>query len=154
MKCEIFISHLAPDKLAAEAVCAALENRYIRCCLAPRDIRPGTDWGDSVMEAIREARVVVLIFSSHANGSPQIVREVEQASRHGVPVIPLRIENVAPTTALEQLANASQWLDAYSPPLERHLKQLIDVVQEILKIGRYFPTLYRGPRGRKKTQRR
>lgn len=44
---------------------------------------------------------MVLVFSRNANTSVQIKRKVERAIHHGVPIIPVRIENVAPTGALE-----------------------------------------------------
>ncbi|WP_179468215.1 TIR domain-containing protein [Mycolicibacterium vinylchloridicum] len=37
---DVFISHSSLDEPAADAVCAELEARGIRCWTAPRDIRP------------------------------------------------------------------------------------------------------------------
>jgi hypothetical protein len=31
----------------------------------------GRDWGESIVDAIENSRVMVLIFSGHANASPQ-----------------------------------------------------------------------------------
>ena len=81
---DVFISHSSKDKTVADATCAYLEGQGVRCWVAPRDIRPGANWGASIVEAIRGARVMILIFSSHANASPQIKREVERAVHFGV----------------------------------------------------------------------
>lgn len=40
---DVFISYASSDKPVADAVCAALEQRGIRCWIAPRDILPGLD---------------------------------------------------------------------------------------------------------------
>jgi hypothetical protein len=40
---------------------------------------------------------MVLVLSATANTSTQIKREVERAVNKGIPVIPLRIEDVAPS---------------------------------------------------------
>ena len=67
---------------------------------------------------------MVLVLSSSANASPQIVREVERAVSKGIPIIPLRIEEVKPTASLEYFLSTPHWLDAFNPPLERHLRYL------------------------------
>jgi hypothetical protein len=60
----------------------------LRCWIAPGDILPGADWGESIVKAIRASRVMVLVFSSHANASRQVRREVQSAFDKEVPVIP------------------------------------------------------------------
>jgi hypothetical protein len=132
---DVFVSHSAKDKVTADAVCAVLESKGIRCWVAPRDITPGKDWGESIIEAIKGARVMVLIFSTNANNSPQIKREVERAVNKGIPVIPLRIEDVVPTASLEYFLSTPHWLDAFTPPLEKHLQHLAQVVQQIVDVA-------------------
>ena len=67
---DVFISYSSKDKVYADAVCARLESEGIRCWIAPRDILPGMHWGGAIVEAIESARLMVLLFSSHANASP------------------------------------------------------------------------------------
>src|SRR5205807_10297606 len=93
---DLFISYSHKDKPAADAACATLEARGIRCWIAPRDEAPGSDWGEAILDAINGARVMVVVFSAHANESTQIKREVERAVAKGIPIIPLRIEDVVP----------------------------------------------------------
>jgi TIR domain-containing protein len=76
---DVFISYSSKDKTIGDAVCATLEASGIRCWIAPRDIAPGADWGESIIAAIQGSRVFVLVFSGHANESQQIKREVERA---------------------------------------------------------------------------
>jgi WD40 repeat protein len=75
---------------------------------------------------------MVLIFSANANTSAQIKREVERAVNKGIPVIPFRIEDVAPTETLEYFISTPHWLDAFTPPLERHLEYLAEVARKIV----------------------
>ena len=77
----------------------------------------------------------VLVFSSNANQSLQIKREVERAVSHGLIIIPLRIEDVAPSPALEYFMSTPHWLEAFTPPLERHLQNLTQVIKDILSQG-------------------
>lgn len=129
---DIFISHSTKDKIVADAVCAMLEQHGIRCWIAPRDITPGKEWGEAIIDAIAGSRVMILIFSSSANGSPQIRREVERAINKEVVVVPLRIENVAPTKSLEYFIGSVHWLDALTQPFEMHLEKLVRVVEGAL----------------------
>jgi hypothetical protein len=83
MNFDAFISYANQDKAAADAACAVLESVGIRCWIAPRDIRPGREFADAIIEAIDHCRVMVLIFSASANESAQIHREIERAVSKG-----------------------------------------------------------------------
>ena len=125
----VFISYSSKDRDVANATCALLEQRRHRCWIAPRDILPGTEWGEAIVEGIRASDVFVLIFSRNANASPQILREVERAVSAGKPVIPFRIEDVLPEGSLEYFMSVPHWLDALTEPLENHIIRLADVVE-------------------------
>ncbi len=129
---DVFISHSAKNKITADAVCARLESEGIRCWIAPRDVTPGMEWGECIIEAIEQARIMVLIFTADANASPQIRREVERAVNRGVAILPLRVEDVLPGKALEYFIGSVHWLDALTPPLEAHLKNLAGTIKMLL----------------------
>ena len=126
---DVFISYSSQDKPAADATCAVLERNGVRCWIAPRDILPGMSWGSSIIDAINSAHVMVLLFSDHANRSPQVEREIERAVNRSIPIIPMRIENVLPTKSLEYFISTPHWLDAFTPPLEQHLERLTEIVR-------------------------
>jgi len=129
---DVFISYSSKDKTAADAACAFLESKGIRCWMAPRDVVPGLEWGAAVVQAISQSKLLLLIFSANSNASPQIVREVERAVSRGLPIIPMRIEDVKPTHSLEYFINTPHWLDAFTPPLQLHLAYLSDVIAHLL----------------------
>jgi hypothetical protein len=89
-KFDVFISYPHQDEPTAKA-CEKLEAADIRCWIAPRDIAPGAEWAAAIVEAINNCRLMVLIFSSSANQSLQIGREVKLASERKMPVVPLTI---------------------------------------------------------------
>src|SRR5262249_14132566 len=109
---DVFVSYSTHDKTTADAVCATLEANGLRCWIAPRDIVPGMNWGEAIIDAINTSRVMVLVFSSNANTSQQIRREVEQAVNQGLIIVPLRIEKVTPTKSLAYFIGPVHWLDA------------------------------------------
>lgn len=133
---DVFISHSSKDKPIADAVCARLENRGIRCWIAPRDVEPGLPYGEAIIDAIHNCKIMVLLLSSSANASIHIAKEVERAVSHGATVIPLRIEAVTPGKSLDYFIGSVHWLDAITPPLERHLDSLADTILKILQVSR------------------
>ena len=129
---DIFISYSSKDKPTADALCATLEGKGLRCWIAPRDVLPGTDWSEAIIDAINGSRAFVLVYSDHANASPQIRREVERAVHKGIPIVPLRIEDVPMSKALEYFISTPHWLDAITPPLQRHLDYLAESLKRLI----------------------
>jgi hypothetical protein len=132
MRIDAFISYAFEDKPTADAVCSWLERNGIRCWMAPRDLTPGIDYASGIVQAIHAARLMVLVFSEHANRSDQVKREVERAVSHGLAILPLRIADVPPSTALEYYLSTPHWLDALTPPLEQYLDRLAHAVKAVL----------------------
>jgi formylglycine-generating enzyme required for sulfatase activity len=133
MNFDTFISYAHQDKATADAACAKLEAEGIRCWIAPRDVPPGAEWAEAIVDAIDGCRAMVLIFSSSTNASRQIRREVQQAFDGEKPVVPFRIENVVPERSLRYYMGSVHWLDALTPPLEQHLEKLAASVQALVR---------------------
>ena len=133
MSHDVFISYSTKDKAIADGVCATLEQNGIRCWIAPRDILPGMEYADALVEALHGSRVLVLVFSSGANASPQVHQEVERAVSSGKIVLPFRIEDVPPDRAMEFFISGRHWLDALTPPIEEHLLELARTVKLLLE---------------------
>ena len=129
---EVFVSYSNKDKAVADAICATLEEKHIRCWIAPRDISAGNSWGGSIIEAIEDAQVMVLVYSAHSNLSPQIIREIERAVAKGLLIVPFRIEAAPMSKDMEYFLSSSHWFDALTPPLEKHLTQFTEMVRLIL----------------------
>ncbi len=129
---DVFISHSSLDKTTADAVCATLESNGVRCWIAPRDVTPGMEWGECIIDAIEECRIMVLVFTTNANESSQIRREIERAVNHSVAILPFRIEDILPGKALEYFIGNVHWLDALTTPMEAHLQNLADTVKMLL----------------------
>ena len=136
---DIFISYSQGDKSVADAICAALESVTIRCWIAPRDVLPGQNYPSAIIQAIEQCRLMVMVFSSKSNNSDHVIRELTKAVSQGIIIIPFRIENVPPSQDMEYLIGIPHWLDALTPPLERHIEKLVQTVKVLLgktRIGR------------------
>ena len=126
---DVFISYSSKDKRVADAVCAALEAEGVRCWIAPRDVLPSVPYGEAIIEALNETSLLVLIFTAHSNTSRHVMREVERAVNKGIAVIPFRVEDVPPTPSMEYFISSDHWLDALTPPLEGHIRKLVETVR-------------------------
>ena len=129
---DVFISYSSKDKLVADAVCATLEAAKIRCWITPRDILPGQDWAESIEDAITKSKLLVLIFSSYSNNSKQVSREISLAFNSEVTVIPFRIEDIEPKGAMKYYLSNTHWQDALTPPIENHIKKLVEIVSTFI----------------------
>ena len=75
---DVFITYSSHDKAIADAICESLELNGMGCWIAPRDILPGVEWGKGIIDGINSSRVMVLVYSSSSNDSPQVMRELHQ----------------------------------------------------------------------------
>ena len=128
----VFVSYSLPDRACAFELVSRLEARGVSVWIAPRDISPAADWAEEIIEAISGARLMLLVFSAHSNASPQVRREVERAVHKELPVLPFRIEDVAPSKSLEYFLSSQHWLDAFPPPLEPHYGKVCAHVAALL----------------------
>ena len=131
---DVFISHSSKDKVFADAVCATLERNGIKCWVAPRDVPLGMPWASSIVNAIASSKAMLLVFSRNAQSSSHVCREVERAAHHGMPIAPVRVEDVLPAGDLEFFLSSAHWMDAIKPPFETHLNELAQKVKDLLKI--------------------
>jgi uncharacterized protein (TIGR03067 family) len=127
----VFISYSSSDKAWAEKTVEALEEEGIRCWYAPRDINAGVEWGSAIIEGIDQCQVMIVVFSGHTNESSHVRREVERAISKGVPILPIRVDDCQPTGALDYALSNTQWLDAFQPPVDQRLNELIDAVRRL-----------------------
>lgn len=134
---DIFISYSSHDKTIADAIVAALEQNGLRCWSAPRDIKPGADWGESITEAITGCKLILLIFSSSSNQSKRVLDEIYYAISEEKIILPFRVENLAPTSAMRLHLSSRHWLDAFQPSWKAHIDQLVNSAWDM--VGRPAP---------------
>lgn len=130
---DIFISYSSMDRNIADAVVSRMENGGIRCWYAPRDILPGSDWAESIINAINASRILVLIFTQNSNLSIQVLREVDRAVEAGVTVIPMRMEDVEPGEVMKGYLEGVHWLDAVDEKLETHIEELYSLCKAVIE---------------------
>jgi len=78
--------------------------------------------------------VMLLVFTSNANNSDEIKKELVLAGRHGVTVVPVRVEDVVPNDAFTYELATRQWIDLFKDR-ERQIEILASRLGHILQIA-------------------
>lgn len=130
---DVFISYANRDKPVADAICNHLETRQIRCWIAPRDITPGIQYQEAIIDAIDSSYIMVLVFSADSNESPHVLTEVTEAMSNKVTIIPFRVEDVQPSKSMKYLINVPHWLDAVNPPMMDHIRKLEETIRVLME---------------------
>lgn len=108
----IFISHSSKDAEIASRICDFLEEKGKCCFLAPRDIKPGREYAEELIDGIDQSEAMILIMSEHANQSPHVLREVERAVSKSIPILVYKLEEVRLSKSLEYFLMTHQWINA------------------------------------------
>ena len=137
----VFISYSSLDRPIADAVCQALEQAHISVWIAPRDVPGGKPYGEAIIDAINASRIMVVIFSANSDKSQQVLNEVERATAKRLVIMPFRIEDVLPSKSMEYFLSSYHWLDARKPPVDPHLRTLVDAVNAALSKKTSFTSL-------------
>jgi serine/threonine protein kinase len=136
----LFISYSHEDESIAGATCAALESAGIPCWIAPRDVRGGRPYSGQITQAIREARLLLLIFSQAANRSKHVLREVERAAHCQTELLTFRIDPVTPSDDLAYFLGVDHWVDGFRPlPPSDHFATLIEHARGLLRESAFDP---------------
>jgi tetratricopeptide (TPR) repeat protein len=130
MPSKAFISYASQDRAVADRLCYLLEERGVSCWIAPRDVRPGFDWDEAILDAIANAPVFLVILSRYSNDSVHVKHEVERAASKGKHIIVLRIENLQPSRKLELHISSRHWLNAWDDPLESRADAIVQSIAE------------------------
>lgn len=113
MNHDVFISYSSQNIDAAQAICHVLEQNEIRCWMAPRNIPPGSDYGDVIDEAIKECKAVVVLFSETAASSQYVKSEINIAFEEQKTIIPFRLDKTPLKGQNRLILNKTHWIDAY-----------------------------------------
>lgn len=135
-KIDVFLSYEHSMKSVVDHICAALEQDGIRCWYAPRDVMG--DYATSIMNAIDEARVFVVVLNNAASESVHVLNEVENAYKRIVEkngdltILPFRLNNEDLSKAMEYYINRLHWIDAASQGVDNAVAELKSKIKAIL----------------------
>ena len=110
----------------------------------------GSSYHEEIVQAIENSRAVLLLFSSSANKSAHVLREVELAEQGRKPILPLRIDVSDPAGGLKYMLANKQWVERKALG-----NRLVDTIEQLLAgRARSAPAWMRRAHGRRPSRRR
>lgn len=133
-RASIFISYRRSDQEAADRLYELLKERNVTAWYDPL-ILHGTDWREAIVKHLAPARVMVVLLSSAAQESDELRKELAFAAEKGVPLLPVRLEDIELQGAFAYELSRGNWFDVFDDPPMR-LTALADLLAEISKTPR------------------
>ena len=153
MNQDVFISYSSKNPQVALAVCHRLEEHGIKCWMAPRNIPPGSDYGDLIDDAIKASKIFLFIYSFESVNSKWCRGELNIAFSEEKIIIPYRIDTTPIEGAMNVMLNQFHWLDAY-PDYQSQFTSLVEAVNRSLgKSTNHTSVSTQGQTIRKKTDK-
>jgi hypothetical protein len=127
----IFICFSSKDEAVAREVVTSLEAAGLKCWISLRDVAPGQNYQEAIVEALESARGIVFLFSESSSKSQEIRKELSIGGSVNVPVFPLRLSPIAPSGALRYELAIRQWIDIF-PDRKDALARLAKSIKQTL----------------------
>src|SRR5271154_6059043 len=86
----IFVCFSSKDEAVARDVVEYLEAAGIKCWISLRDVPPGQNYQESIVQALEAAQGIVFLFSEASSKSGEIKKELSIGGSINAPVFPLR----------------------------------------------------------------
>jgi predicted nucleotide-binding protein len=110
---DVFISYARGDRDPVRHIVDALNAIGIKSWVDSEQLMPGDSWRQSISEALREARSLIVFISPRSVKSKWIFAELEHAQALGILILPVIIEHIR-IDELPPVLQRIQWLDASS----------------------------------------
>ena len=124
---EVFISYSTKDSEIAFALLEVLESYGLECWIAPRNIPKGAQWAEEIDKAIQNARVFVVIVSSHSIESKQVPKEIALAVSSCESIFPFRIDDTGLKGTFRYYLSDYQFTDATSDSKQK-MTELAEII--------------------------
>ncbi len=127
----VYISCAQEDRRAAAIILSAIEKHGISCASTPSG-EASEGLSQLTQTAIARSRVLIVIYSRHANGCIPLTREVEYAASHELFILSVRIEDAPLSKELEFYLSTHHWMNAVGVDPEHLISELITRVETLV----------------------
>ena len=125
MSTEVFVSYSSQDYERVMPLVDRLRLAGVAVWVDEGNIDAATLWSESIVEAIAECRVLIMMVSSHSTGSHNVVKEVMIASEGKKTILPIYLESAEiPAKLKYQLTGIQhlEWFDGGNDEVFETLK--------------------------------
>lgn len=128
MHARVFISHHNSSGRVAGELNEYLESVGFTCWMAPRDIRPGEDWAEAILNGLDRSDILILMVSPEALKSKHVSRELAFALDKGIPVIKFHL----PGTDISRLESFSKDEQALNVECDKGIQDGFAILKTLL----------------------
>ena len=124
----IFISFSSKQQAKAIEICNFIEANGLSCFISSRDLIAGEEYAKQLIDNISASDAVVLILTSDSNKSPHVLREIEYAVSHNIPIVVYVEEECTLSKSMEYFLMTHQWLLPSSDQNDKLLESIDRVI--------------------------
>lgn len=131
---DVFICHrtVTPDQDIADAICTRLEERGLKCWIAPRNILPGSqNYERDIIKGVESCRILLFVSSFKSIYSEDCEMEIKAAHLADKALYSYRIDDTPYDGMSQKCLSSVQWLDARDDPYGC-IEQLIVDIKSLL----------------------
>lgn len=112
MKYDVFISYSTSDQTIVEDLCSYIEQHGLRCFIAHRDVTSDLTYSLSILEALSNSRMMLVVFSKAYNDSRHGDTEILFACQRQIPILTFKLSADAYSDAKMFYLNNAKSVDA------------------------------------------
>jgi len=130
---EIFISYRRADQAWAQLLHSQLRAEGVEAWYDAQ-VGAGEDWRTATAKALQSSQIFVLLFSENAAQSSDIAKELAAAVFEKKLIVPVRLENIAPSGAFLYELASRNWVNAFENT-ETKLAELAKGLANLVRTG-------------------
>src|SRR6266487_3044565 len=125
----VFISYSRKDSETVDRIVARLEAENFIVWIDREEILGGELWQESIVKAVDNAYVFVLMLSPDAVASDNVRKEVDLAEQSGKALLPMLLAPTELPTKFRYPLAGIQWIEYYRDP-DRKFSELVKVLRD------------------------
>lgn len=129
---DVFISHASENHHEATEICEFLEQRGLRCWIAPRNVVQSNEYPDEIIKGVKNSKSLILLLSSHTADSQYVSMEVERAVHYRRRIFTIRLEEVGVPENLELFLGMPHWIDKWAADYQSRLESIPSILEGVV----------------------
>ncbi len=132
---DVFISYSTADQETADKIADHLEENGFSCWIATRNIAPGSIWERSIVKAINDAKVFLLLYSKNSAQSEQVENELRQALKRKTRIVPYKLDETELDEVFSYHLEGKNWIAADVKNGNYNLEPLTGIVRTVVDLS-------------------
>ena len=129
MHTDVFVSYSRQDRERVLAITRRLEEAGISVWIDQGGIDGATYWGEEIVHAIEDSKMLLLMASQNSIGSENVAKEVMLISEKKLPILPIHLEPVTIPAILKYPLAGIQHVEYFRGDEEENFRTILRALQ-------------------------